>query len=401
MSERALFSAVLLNLYVSNQILSSRYIFGSLMAQLTEDVEDELRCIEQCSNHLHLFMKNVLSLDKILDGTFALPSVPFSPAKLCAGVKAMARRSAQPGVTIEAAGGGNAELMLQGAPTQLNLMLLNLVSNAAKFTTEGTVTLSATVLGEVGEEVEIYFAVTDTGVGIPKDKQKGIFEMRSQTGGAESQSKGFGIGLNIASRLAILMGGSLEVRSPVRDNRGSEFGFTLNMKKAVEMEVAEEEEEVKVFPLPVGLRVLIVDDSLSNRKVLSRKLVKGLFEPLNWLVELAKTGEEALALIDAGGVFDLIVMDENMHDAGGVLLGTETTRIIREREGEKEKRALIFGYSGSNTEEDRGRGRESGQDWFWEKPAPREEQALLEVARLWTEKGGGEKEDEVQIPGAL
>ena len=373
------------------------------MAQLTEDVEGELRCIEQCSNHMHLFMKNVLSLDKILDGTFALPSVPFSPAKLCAGVKAMARRSAQPGVTIEAAGGGNAELMLQGAPTQLNLMLLNLVSNAAKFTTEGTVTLSATVLGEVGEEVEIYFAVTDTGVGIPKDKQKGIFEMRSQTGGAESQSKGFGIGLNIASRLAILMGGSLEVRSPVRDNRGSEFGFTLNMKKAVEMEVAEEEEEVKVFPLPVGLRVLIVDDSLSNRKVLSRKLVKGLFEPLNWLVELAKTGEEALALIDAGGVFDLIVMDENMHDAGGVLLGTETTRKIREREGDIEKRALIFGYSGSNTEEDRVRGRESGQDWFWEKPAPSEEQALQEVARLWAEKGGGggEKEDEIQMPGAL
>ena len=95
-----------------------KYIFETLKNQLTVDLETELRCIEHCANHVQLFTKNVLSLDKILDGTMALPSVPFSPAKLLEGVRAMTKHSVQPGVTVEAACEGT-KLMLQGAPMQV------------------------------------------------------------------------------------------------------------------------------------------------------------------------------------------------------------------------------------------------------------------------------------------
>ena len=79
-------------------------------------------------------------------------------------------------------------------------------------------------------------------------------------------------------------------------------------------------------------RVLIVDGSMANRKLLNRKLITGEFKELQWKVETAKTGETCLEMIDAGGVFDLIVVDDNMQDAGGELLETEATELIRKRE---------------------------------------------------------------------
>ena len=96
--------------------------------------------------------------------------------------------------------------------------------------------VSATVLEKTEETAMVKFAVTDTGLGVPEDKQKGIMELRGQTGDAESQSKGFGIGLNVTSGFAVVMGGALEVRSPVANNKDSEFSFTLELEKAVQLE---------------------------------------------------------------------------------------------------------------------------------------------------------------------
>jgi len=221
------------------------------------------------------------------------------------------------------------DMLLIGAPMQLNLVLLNLVSNAAKFTTKGAITFSVTVEEEASDWAKVKFAVTDTGVGIPIDEHESIFEMRSQTGGLVSQSKGFGIGLNIASKLTGLMGGRLEVKSPVKDGKGSEFSFTLSLKKAAEQHKVEEgveEGEAGLAPIvapPMHLRVLIVDDGKMNQKLLRRKFEGGVFEALRWSVDIAINGEQALEKIDAGGEFDLIVMDENMRETGGRLLGTE------------------------------------------------------------------------------
>jgi len=309
----------------------------------------------------------------------------------------MTRHSEQPGVT-RVDGFESTDMLLIGAPMQLNLVLLNLVSNAAKFTTKGAITFSVTVEEEASDWAKVKFAVTDTGVGIPIDEHESIFEMRSQTGGLVSQSKGFGIGLNIASKLTGLMGGRLEVKSPVKDGKGSEFSFTLSLKKAAEQHKVEEgveEGEAGLAPIvapPMHLRVLIVDDGKMNQKLLRRKFEGGVFEALRWSVDIAINGEQALEKIDAGGEFDLIVMDENMRETGGRLLGTEVTKLIRSREG-RERGVIIVGHSGNSTWEDKERGRVSGQDAFWEKPPPKSEQMLQDVSRLWDarEGRGGER----------
>jgi len=332
-------------------------------------------------------MVNVLSNDKILAGTMALPSVIFCPVKLCAKVKNMTRHSPKSGVNYTA-DFEHAKKMLYGAPMQLNLMLLNLVGNACKFTTEGEIVLSAAVLEETEKNVKIKFSVTDTGPGIPKDKQRDILELRSQTGGLESQSKGFGIGLNITSRLAVLMGGHLEVRSPLQDNKGSEFSFAIVLKKAEEVEEeVEKVEKMELFTPPIRFRVLVVDDSQMNQKMMGRRLVAGELKELEWAVEFAFTGEEALKMLAGGSVFDVIVMDENMQDAGGELLGSDTTRLIRDREAGVGQRAIIVGHSGNSAEEDRKKLKKSGQDWFWAKPPPTGEDMVQDVARLWGKRG--------------
>ena len=353
-------------------------------------MERELRSIKLCADHLQLFTRNSLSSDKMLNGLMKLASVLFSPANMCAVVKEMTRFLLPPGVTLEVEC-PNTQLALLGAPTQLNQMLLNLVSNACKFTTEGSIVLSATVLEETEKQVKIKFAVTDTGSGVPKDKQTGILELRSQSGDSESQSKGFGIGLNVTSRFAVLMGGSLEVRSPVTDNRGSEFKFTLMMtktEKVAEEEVVTEVAKEQRAPL-MKLRALVVDDSKMNQKMMGRKFMIGDFKDLKWDVDYAYTGEEALKMVEGGGMYDVIVMDENLQDSGGVLLGTDTTRLIREREAVGGKRALIVGHSANQTEADVKKGRESGQDWFWAKPPPTGGEMLQDVARLLRVVGDG------------
>jgi len=319
--------------------------------------------------------------------------VLFFPAKLCSEVMNMTRHSPKTGVNYKA-DFPEAEVALLGAPTQLNLMLLNLVSNATKFTTEGSIVLGATVLEESEKEVTIKFAMTDSGPGIPEDKQQGIFDLRSQTGGLESQSKGFGIGLNITSRLAVLMGGQLEVRSPLQDDRGSEFSFTLVLKKAekvVEKDVA----KVKLFTTPIRFRVLVVDDIEMNQKLMGRRLVAGELKELEWTVDFSFTGEEALKMLEGGSVYDLIVMDENMQDAGGKLLGSDTTRLIREREAAGGARVIIVGHSGNSADEDKKKLKECGQDWFWGKPPPSGGEMVQDVARLWGKRAmEGKKEGE-------
>ena len=381
---------------------ATAYLLDVLKAELSPAIEHELRSIKLAADHLQLFARNSLSSYKMQSGEMELASVFFSPVKLCTEVTEMMRFLLKPDVTLEVEC-PNTQLALIGAPMQLNQMLLNLVGNACKFTTEGCIVVSATVLEETEEKATVKFAVADTGLGVPKDNQKGIVEMRDQIGDAESQSKGSGIGLSVTSGFAALMGGALEVRSPVAaNNRGSEFSFTLELEKMEEV-VAEEvvvKEVAKEANTPLlNLRALVVDDSKMNQKMMGRKFKIGEFIDLEWDVEFAYTGEEALQMLERGSAYDVIVMDENLQDAGGVLLGTDATRLIREREGGE--RAIIVGHSANQTKADKEKGRASGQDWFWPKPPPTGGEMLQDVMRLWGEKRMEKKEDEEQLPGSV
>ena len=423
-------------------VLTLEYIFESLAHELSADMKKEIENIETCAGHQQLLLKSIMDLDKVMAGTKDLTLEKFSPVQLCNAAVAMTSHSAAQGVdiifknnkTTETLG---ADAAFMGAPVQLNLVLVNLLSNAAKFTKAGKVEISLDVVDDEIEEEEeeeeevveveekgnditdnkgknstvnkiIKFAVKDTGPGVPKGMQQKIFGMRGQAGSAQSQAKGFGFGLFVAHELVDRMGGKLKLLSPVtEDGKGSEFSFELRIKECARMETPpptetqdveraegrEEEDTATVTETEMeealtqvrGWRVLLADDGEMNLRLLERKLTRGCFKPLEWQVETATTGEEALAKIDeanasscegASGrrMFDLVVFDQNMQPEG-ILLGTEATKILRE----KDRKVLIIGCTGNSTDEQRKMSKESGQDLYWSKPAPPNETALKDI----------------------
>ena len=474
-------------------VLTVEYISDSLSHLLTPELSGELTTIETCATHQELLLKGILFLDKYISGDEELPREEFSPLQLCRDVVAMTRHSAKEGVAIvvkdgtsgrdagrdgaaaSPRGGGaltgaltgakqakpaSAASFFVGSPTQLNLVLVNLLSNAAKFTTTGKIELTITTTSSAPDHAVFRFAVTDTGPGVPPEFQKSIFGMRSQTDDKSARVQGFGIGLFVAHELAERMGGKMVLKSPVKEGEGgtptggSEFSFAVRLEADPrappegtspanisrfalgsrlsrriqhgqerrslsqlfgEGEEGEGVEEEQTEERPVkqpssmqGWRVLIADDSDINLRLVTRKFTSGPFKELEWQIETATTGEEALENIsragsgrsrkggggEGGGTltegntertrrrsFDLVIFDEHMEPFGK-LLGTEATRILRQNDDE----VLIVGFTGNCAVEDQERSRESGQDLFWSKPAPPNEVALSALENALAER---------------
>ena len=136
---------------------TAEYILGPLRSVLPADILTEMLSISACLSHLQMLLKNVLSLDKLLNGSFTLPKEAFNPSHVLGAVVAMAKHSTQNDsvqLKLEVCPKVSS-LMVEGAPMQLSLILLNLVSNATKFTTKGQVLLRADVVGEQEDDVQI------------------------------------------------------------------------------------------------------------------------------------------------------------------------------------------------------------------------------------------------------
>ena len=427
-------------------VLTLEHIDESLSAQIGGEefieLREELETIKTCAGHQTLLLKSIMDLDKIMAGNQELPREDFNPAQVCSDALAINKHAAKSGVSIELNASSGANAAFIGAPTQLNLVLVNLMSNALKFTKAGKVVLSVAVLPVVGQVAEdglaedghanhpqmmtLRFAVTDTGPGVPTEQQESIFGMRGQAGNEISQAKGFGFGLFVAHELVERMGGEIVLQSPVVAAKaanggggggGSEFSFEINVGKSAnlqasavtgtalddrlksrfdlesvgghaavvtkEEEAAEKETFGEVLTLK-GWKVLLVDDSDINLRLLSRKFAAGPFKKLGWTVETAATGEEALEKIsETSGRegerrrYDLVVSDQNMQPEG-ILLGTEMSDILRK----DDERVLFIGLTGNSTDEDRKRSKESGQDMFWSKPAPPSKDAFDDITSM-------------------
>jgi PAS domain S-box-containing protein len=266
-----------------------------------------------------------------------------------------------------------------GDPTRLRQVLLNLIGNALKFTRSGGVTIQ--LLGIPGSVPGVRCEVTDTGIGIPADKQAGLFTLFTQADSSTTrQYGGTGLGLAIARRLVELMGGSIGLVS--EPGKGSTVWFTLAGPASDQQGAPQnlwstpqdEKVEVTLPPLlssKIPLRVLVVEDDLINQQ-----LVVHLVENLGCEVEVAGNGIEAVAL--AGGQpYALIFMDCRMQEMDGF----EATRRIRsaERIG---RRTPIVAVTASVLPGQREKCLAAGMDDFIEKPIQVE--ALERALRKWT-----------------
>lgn len=227
--------------------------------------------------------------------------------------------------------------MLIGSGFRLNQILYNLMSNAFKFTQKGQIVLHTTLLkSEVSEQdAQIKFEVEDTGIGIPQDKQRKIFESFTQADSSIPQTfGGSGLGLSIVRDLLKLLDSKIEVKS--EKNKGSNFSFILNFKLGEELnannslvtsttsKVIEEKFE--------GLKVLIVEDNLFNQKIAAK-----ILENKNMVITSTSNGQEALEKFKEE-TFDLILMDLHMP----VMNGEEAVKQIRLLENNQTRTPIIL-----------------------------------------------------------
>ncbi len=290
----------------------------------SEIQRDYLSAIKDSALSLMDILNDVLDLSKIEAGKLALDPVPFSLLdSLEATMKSLALRAHQKELELAYRIAEDVPHAVTGDPLRLRQILVNLVGNAVKFTDQGEVVVEVELQTQRPREVELRFAVRDTGIGIPPDKQQAIFESFIQADASTTRRYGgTGLGLAISSRLAQMMGGSIWLES--EENQGSTFFFTVLMG-------IPEEDDAIFTPTTLAnlrdLRVLIVDDNATNRRILEECLRNWHMRPT--AVADGRTALAALAQAAESDPFKLVLLDAMMPEMDGFAVATDIQQNTR------------------------------------------------------------------------
>jgi CheY-like chemotaxis protein/HPt (histidine-containing phosphotransfer) domain-containing protein len=281
-------------------------------------------------------INDILDFSKIEAGKLGLEMVGFDLQVLLDEVSDIMKPQAEERrLSFSCSKSSDAPTLLRGDPGRVRQVLVNLISNAMKFTTEGEVAIITSLERETGHGVLLRFSVRDTGIGIPDDKQLSIFDHFTQIETSFTRRfSGTGLGLAISKQLAELMGGEIGVRSAV--GVGSEFWFTARFDKVPAGEsilgsvpVREDNGPPSNKPLPAShplrnlerpeVRVLLAEDNATNRLV-----AMGILGKLGLRADSVNNGREAITALQRVA-YDIVLMDVQMPELDGL----EATRAIR------------------------------------------------------------------------
>ena len=300
------------------------------MAELLGDTDlesgqrEQVAAIRESAEALLEILNDILDFSKIEAGRLVVEPQPFRlRERLGALVTSFAPRVHGKEVTLTADIAADTPEALVGDARLLRQVLANLLSNAIKFTERGAITLRARTRGQAGDEVTLEFEVSDTGIGIPAEKQRVIFQEFVQADASTTRRYGgTGLGLAIATRLVDALGGEVGLTSA--PGAGSTFRVTARFRRDVaEAAAAAPAPEMVVELQP--LHVLLVEDSVANQRVAT-----GMLRKARHTVRVASDGRAAVAAL-AAERFDVVLMDLQMPDMDGY----EATRAIRSRERER------------------------------------------------------------------
>ncbi len=329
-----------------------------LRTQLDERQRRLADTILRSGRHLLDLLNDVLDYSKMEAGRFELVQASTDLERVlydAHGVVAETARAKGLALDVQVLPGSAPRVLADGA--RLRQVLVNLLGNAVKFTSQGRVALTVTVQAEGRERARATFSVADTGIGIAPKLQRHIFEPFVQAdANTATRYGGSGLGLAISERLVRLMGGELTVKSDV--GQGATFSFALTLPLAAEQDLT----QGKLASLgALGLDVLVAEDYPINQEVIREFLAE-----LGCRMTLARNGREAIELyVEAGGAFDVVLMDCRMPRMDGF----DATRAIRDWErGGGRRAAPIIALTAGALAIERERCASVGMNGFIAKP---------------------------------
>ncbi len=291
----------------------------ALDTPLNETQREYLSVVKTSANSLLAVINDILDFSKIEAGKLEMEAIAFQPRDTIGdAMRNLAVRAQEKGLELIFAIGPDVPENLVGDPGRLQQVLVNLVGNATKFTEEGEVAVTVSRMKAEGDGCLLHFAVRDTGIGIPQDKQAAIFEAFSQADGSTTRKYGgTGLGLAISAQLVELMGGRIWVESEI--GQGSTFHFTARFEAGRAAEAASTPAQLATLH---QMPVLVVDDNATNRRILQEMLVNWGMRPT-----LSAGGRAALAALREAASsrepFPLVLLDGHMPEMDGFHLAEQ------------------------------------------------------------------------------
>jgi signal transduction histidine kinase/CheY-like chemotaxis protein len=292
-------------------------VMGMLELALDTDLKPEqseyLKLAKSSAEALLTVIDDILDFSKIESGKLEFETIDFG-LRNCLGdtLDPLGVRAEQKGLELAYRVDANLPELLAGDPGRLRQVVTNLVSNAIKFTERGEIVVQAERQESNADEVVIHFSVKDTGVGIPRERQESIFAPFEQADGSITRRYGgTGLGLAISARLIAIMNGRIWVESDA--GQGSTFHFTARFKVARSLATAASENQPRTLD---GLRVLVVDDNSTNRRILEEMLTRWRTIPACADGGISALNAMGQALADQNP-FKLVLLDCQMPDLDG------------------------------------------------------------------------------------
>lgn len=339
----------------------------TLETELNEDQKDNLLTAKEAADNLLNLLNDILDISRAEAGKINLERTDFNLWKMVESViKGLSVLANKKNIQLNFSIQPKVPKFVLGDSTRIRQIIINLVNNAIKFTSEGNVDLKvdASVVSE--QEIVLNFSISDTGIGIAQDKQEVIFDIFTQADDSTTRKfGGTGLGLAICKRLVSMMNGRIWIES--QEGIGSTFFFTIKVGIGQGVDasslpsVASQQASLGQETQAKGMRILhilLAEDNLLNQKIAIK-----LLEKKGWLVELAQNGQEAIDKINEKS-FDLVLMDVQMP----VLDGLKATQMIRQNQDQAVGQVPIIAMTAKAMVEDEQRCLDSGMDGYIAKP---------------------------------
>jgi CheY-like chemotaxis protein/nitrogen-specific signal transduction histidine kinase len=331
-----------------------------LDTDLNTEQRESLHLVRTSADALLRVINDILDVSKIEAGRMTLEPAPFAlREQLDRFMKTLAYRAIEKGLTLRCDVTPDVPDHVVGDWMRLQQVLINLVGNALKFTEQGRVIVTVDLESRTEQAAMLHIGVSDTGIGVPAERQAAIFEAFTQADGSTARSHGgTGLGLTISRRFVEMMGGRLWLES--HPGRGSTCNFTVHVDVPPRANdtAGAPGEALPATPPPPGLRILLAEDNRVNRFLAVR-----LLEKAGYRVETATNGKAAIDALEHDA-FDLALMDLQMPEMDGLA----ATARIRERERATGGHLPIIALTANAMVGDRERCLQAGMDGYVSKP---------------------------------